>query len=79
MTKRVKVNTGLHTAQEPHDAAHCQINDPAHSHPGVDCGHYVSSGPGYQIDEDSKTGPGVHPAAPKHDDDQDTEHGPGVK
>ena len=44
----------IHEKQEPHDAAHCHINDPVHSDPGMDCGHSVEgAGPGNEINYDT--------------------------
>ena len=80
MTKKVKVNTGKHVAQEPHCAKECRINEHPHNHPSTDCGHYVPSGPGYRMDLDAAMpGPGNPGTEPPHSDDQDPEHGPGVK
>lgn len=71
--------------QEPHDESNCKINEPAHSHPDTDCGHYVDSGPGtvqhadlnmYDEDHGKKS---IVAGGPKHNLDQDVEHGPGVK
>ena len=77
----IKTNTGKHEAQESHDAKDCRINEAPHNHPDTDCGHYVPSGPGYQMDQDAAMpGPGnPGPPNPSHNDDQDPEHGPGVK
>lgn len=80
MTKKVKVNTGEHVAQEPHDAKDCRINEHPHNHPDTDCGHYVPSGPDYQMDLGAAMpGPGNPGTEPPHSEDQDPEHGPGVK
>ena len=49
----------VHEKQEPHDAAHCHINDPIHSHPDMDCGHRVDDpGPGHKA-QNGPVGPGV--------------------
>ena len=45
MSEHIKVNTGVHEAQEPHDAANCKINEALHNHPDTDCGHFVPYGP----------------------------------
>lgn len=45
----IKANTGKHTMQKPHDADHCEINAPDHSHPDADCGHPVDVGPGTRL------------------------------
>lgn len=59
MTKVIKANTGEHEMQEPHTAEECKINEHPHNHPDTDCGHYVTSGPGYQMDLDAaQKGPG---------------------
>ena len=34
--KKRSVKNIVHEKQEPHDAAHCHINDPIHSHPDMD-------------------------------------------
>ena len=44
--KTRKVNTGVHEAQEPHEAADCRINEKPHNHPDTDCGHRVEEGAG---------------------------------
>lgn len=47
MTKKVKVNTGEHIAQNPHTAEDCLINEKPYNHPETDCGHTVKGiGPG---------------------------------
>lgn len=80
MTKKVKVNTGKHVAQEPHSAEDCRINAAPHNHPDTDCGHYVASGPGYQEDVDAAMpDPGNPGTEPPHSADQDPDNGPGVK
>lgn len=62
----------IHEKQEPHDAAHCHINDPIHSHPDMDCGHRVDGpGPGVNIERDEHTGPGMQI-------EKDATTGPGV-
>lgn len=76
----IKANTGKHIAQEPHSAEDCRINEHPHNHPDTDCGHYVPSGPGYQMDVDAgMVGPGNPGTEPPHSEDQDPDHGPGVK
>ena len=80
MTKKVKVNTGKHVAQEPHTAENCRINEHPHNHPDTDCGHYVPDGPGHQENVDAAMpGPGNPGAEPPHSADQDPTKGPGVK
>lgn len=71
----------FHRDCEPHDAAHCDINDHDNLVPGRDdCGHYVPSGPGYQMDQDAAMpGPGNPGTEPPHSADQDPGDGPGVK
>lgn len=80
--KPLKRNSGVHEAQEPHSAKDCHINDPLHSHPDMDCGHTVNSGPGVGIPKYDGHG-GVITAgmseAPTDDPDQDAGHGPGVE
>ena len=45
--KTRKVNTGVHEAQEAHEATGCRINEKPHNHPDTDCGHHVPGvGPG---------------------------------
>ena len=45
--KNMNEKEKLHRDCEPHDAAHCDINDHHNLEPGKDdCGHYVNSGPG---------------------------------
>lgn len=76
----IKANTGKHIAQEPHSAEDCRINEHPHNHPDTDCGHYVPSGPGHQMNVDAAMpGPGNLGTEPPHSEDQDPEHGPGVK
>lgn len=72
--------TTKHVAQTPHSAAECKINDAAHSHPDVDCGHYVDGpgpgttpigpsgthNPGYVPDGPGHPGAGYVPAGPGH-------------
>ena len=72
MTRKIKTNTGVHETQKEHTAGDCCVNDAPHNHPDTDCGHYVPSGPGYQMDEDAKDGPGVQI-------DTDSKTGPGVQ
>lgn len=80
-----KVNTGVHEAQEAHEAADCRINEKPHNHPDTDCGHYVDAGPGtvgmpdlnmYDEDHGKKA---IVAGGPKHNLDQDPTHGPGVE
>lgn len=76
----IKANTGKHIAQEPHSAEDCRINEHPHNHPDTDCGHYVPSGPGHQMNVDTAMpGPGNPGTEPPHSEDQDPDHGPGVK
>lgn len=80
MTKKVRVNTGKHIAQEPHTAENCRINEHPHNHPETDCGHYVPSGPGHQMNLDAAMpGSGNPSTEPPHNDDQQPDKGPGVK
>ena len=53
MTGRIKAPKRKYEPQEPHTAEDCHINDAPHNHPDMDCGHYVASGPGYQMDQDA--------------------------
>ena len=72
----------VHVAQEPHDAAHCEINAPEHSHPEVDCGHTVNAGPGVAPQKPVSKKPfcAPDPTAPGSiDGDQDPTHGSGVQ
>ena len=56
--KRSEKNV-IHEKQEPHDAAHCHINNPVHSRPDMDCGHTVEGpGPGHKAKK-GPVGPGV--------------------
>ena len=79
--EHLKRNSGAHEAQEPHTEKECKINDPLHSHPDVDCGHAVDSGPGKGIPKYDGNGGvvTVGDSGPNHDNNQDPENGPGVK
>ena len=84
--KTRKVNTGVHEAQEAHEATGCRINEKPHNHPDTDCGHHVPGvGPGttsmpnlnmYDEDHGKKA---IVAGGPKHNLDQDPTHGPGVE
>lgn len=56
MTGKIKAPKRKYEPQEPHTAEDCHINDAPHNHPDMDCGHYVASGPGYQMDQDAAMG-----------------------
>lgn len=80
MTGRIKAPKRSYQPQEPHTAEDCRINEQPHCHPDMDCGHYVASGPGYQMDQDAAmVGPGNPGTEPPHNDDQDEANGPGVQ
>lgn len=86
--KKENMNTEktLHRNCDPHDAAHCDINEHPNLEPVADdCGHYVAAGPGV-----GKPAGGAHPAdgtitagftpdSEKGNRDQDPHHGPGAK
>lgn len=84
--KTRKVNTGVHEAQEAHEATGCRINEKPHNHPDTDCGHHVPGvGPGttsmpnlnmYDEDHGKKA---IVAGGPKHNLDQDPNNGPGVE
>lgn len=76
----------LHRDCEPHDAAHCDINDHHNLEPVTDdCGHYVNSGPGVGVPAggghpvNGTIDAGTTPDSARHNHDQDPKHGPGVK
>lgn len=78
----------MHRDCEPHDAAHCDVNDHHNNAKNGfdavldDCGHTVNAGPGVGIVKggghavNGVVDAGVTPSRNK---DQDAKHGPGVK
>lgn len=80
--KPLKRNSGIHEAQESHSAEECQINEPIHSHPDVDCGHTVKDGPGVGVPKyDGHDGVIVAGmgSTPTDDPDQDPGNGSGAE
>jgi len=75
-------NKGLHRDCEPHDAAHCDINEHDNLEPGADdCGHRAEPGPGAgpQKAADQRPFCAPDPTAPSSiNGDQHPNQGPGV-